>query len=269
MKNREAKIIESDLPMLKYLGKYQKVNNWFYEFKVRLHAHDYTRQGICEFEMFYYKTIIFEKLINNQHIRQAYKNNAEPLFILESASQKLSQLLVLIKHVENQLNILAKEIITTEKKYHFETNNNFFFLITQIESILYLNSSILDLLSKFYAISINLKFPNSKVPTKYGQQKAWNKLKCNFNVPFDIELQNRQKENKIINLCHDYRNSFTHETCLTLLPIENNNSAEFFISKGNSHGLNLTLIIEQLPSEINSYLEFYNQNIISTFSNTM
>lgn len=255
--------IISKIPGIEFIGKFKDKVDFFDNFERRLYAFDYSG----EFETFMYKISIFEEITENSFVDKLFNHRFNEPDMLESASQKLTQLLLLIEYLKKQYGILQKQIKSSNKKY--ELNDNFTFLITQIESLFFLNSSVLDLMSKFYSKFV-VSFTDNRVkpPEKYGQQKAWDKQKNSFNYPFDSELQEKQKCNTVINICHDYRNSFSHETCLKLLPIEQSEGIKLFISKGDTIGINLLSIIEKLPIELLDYINYYKHNLIEKINNS-
>lgn len=255
--------IISEIPSIEYIGKFKDKVDFVHNFERRLYAYDYSG----EFETYTYKISIFEEITENSFVDKLFNHRFNEPDILESAAQKLTQLLLLIDYLRTQCEILQKQIRQGNKKY--ELNDNFTFLLTQIESLFFLNSSVLDLMSKFYSNFVaSMTDHKVKPPEKYGQQKAWNKQKKCFYYPFDNELQEKQICNTVINICHDYRNSFSHETCLKLLPIDQSKEIKLFISKGDTIGINLHSIIERLPVELFEYINYYKKNLTKKIKNT-
>jgi len=264
------KVEQDNLPTVEYHGKHATVNPGSLGFETRLNAYAYTRadeKGTSRkqaFEVLQEGTIIFEPLIDNEKIRFELKNNYQITLILESANQKLSQLISIINFLSSQIEILNKEIQSNAERKYDLRQGKFYFLITNIESVFFLNSSILDLMCKFH--SLYLKTIHSKtIPDKYGQQKAWDKVRNQFNIQFDSTLQDRQLKNNILNICHDYRNSFSHETCLSFVPLVEDDDVEVYVSKGNSYGLRLSSILQEIPKEQIEYITFYVNHLQTKF----
>lgn len=264
------KVEQDNLPTVEYHGKHTTVNPGMFGFETRLNAYSYTQadEGCTSrkqvFEVFRESTIIFEPLINNEKINQELKNNWQITLTLEAANQKLSQLISIIDFLSSQIDILNKEICSNTKRKYDLRQGEFHFLITNIESLFFLNSSILDLMCKFNALY--LKTIHSKtIPSKYGQQKAWDKVRNQFNFQFDSTLQDRQLQNHILNICHDYRNSFSHETCLSFVPLIEDEDVVVYVSKGNKYGLRLSRILKEIPKEQIEYINFYVNHILKMY----
>lgn len=264
---------KSDLPTWKYYGKFSPVNEGIFGFHTRVHAYDYhvydytatqtdLDESVSVFEIVRQKTIIFEPLIDEMCSKHKLFSAIE---VLESAAQKVTQLLSVLSFLSEQFTIFHNELKPiTERKYHF-VNNKLDILIANIETVFYLNSSILDMMSKFHSLYLN-ETHSIKVPDKYGQQKSWNNTNNKFSVCFDEEFQARMLENKILNLCHDYRNSFTHETSISIVPLTVDNNIILYISKGNEpYGLDIVNIFNRIPHELHQYITFYNNHLITKY----
>jgi hypothetical protein len=243
----------TDLPRLKYIGYHQDLKASYYNFQKRLLANDFSGK----FELFYEEIAILEKLQNSNHIDILFNNESIPHFICSSISEKVSQLVYQLRFLEQQLAVVENELgKVSEAKFNLQ--EKYFLLINFIEIIFFKLSSILDLTCNLSHEIYKRINPSLKVPNKYGQQKAWNNETNKFNTPFDELYQNNLLTYVCLNTCHNYRNSFSHETSLKLIPYLQNEKKTIAITFDNSeNGLLLGELIETISSELKSFLDYY------------
>jgi len=243
------------LPLLKHYGQHALKEPFIAGFEKRLIANDYNNK----FELFYDEVIIFEK-ISNLLLRDVVFFKYQI-----AAREKLTQLLI-------AGHILTSHLSSAEKQIKDITNNNFnlsssyFSLLNEVEFFLYKLSSLLDILAKLSSHFYKVK-EGKKVASKYGQQKAFNAQNNTFYKSFDLTYQNRLLKNTVINSLHSYRNEFTHNSSLKLIPWKRKWSITLVITKGNKEGIKTRLAIEKAFGELKRFIQFYESYFLKYLKN--
>jgi len=225
-------------------------------FQKRTIANDYNGK----FELFYDEVIILDKL----HL--ILPTDIKVHKYLLAAREKLTQLLIagvtLDKHIE-----LAENQTKNINNPKYNLSSSYFSLINEVEFYLYKLVSLLDILSKLAAYFYKLK-ENKKIKDSYGKQKSFNYQKNTFKNQFDITYQKRLLKNNVINSLHLYRNEFTHDASLKIIPWKRQKNVTLIITKGDKKGLKIRVAIEKSFGELKRFISFYEKYFIAYLRNS-
>ena len=232
---------------MKYYGEHNDILDFYFGFKKRLIANDYESSvGKRNFEQFYYQVVIFEEL------EKRVPRDVTFHILILSAKEKLTQLIInaniVIKHVE-----LIEQQLNNQVNREFNLTEEYFKVLNEIELYVLKLVSFLDILSKISSLFYKIK--TKKAPKTYGKQKYVEK--GNFKNEFDITYQKRLLKNKVINELHGYRNNFTHNVSLKLIPYEYRGKWKITISEGNKEGLKITKSIERSLKELHQFISYF------------
>jgi hypothetical protein len=181
----------------------------------------------------------------------------------EKGEEKLTQLLVLTSKI-------VKDVSATEKAHQeqignnggeFKVDNNYINLHNQLELFFWKLSSFLDILAKLAKELYCINGLYFEVPDKYGQQKVWSKKQARFQHPFDNEYQNRLLMNVALNLCHSYRNMFSHEDSITLYM--RRGESHTLLIKDGTDGLIINKLVMAAIVELKEFIDFYEDYFVS------
>lgn len=238
------------LPLLKYYGQHGFKKPFLAGFEKSLIANDYSGR----FELFFDEVIIFEKL------SKLLMRDVEYFKYQTAAREKLTQLLItghiLIAHLTDTEN----QIKTYDNRYNL--SSLYFSLLNEVEFYLYKLVSLLDILAKISAHFYKIK-ENKKIVSTYGKQKAFDAQKSAFFNPFDLKYQNRLLKNTVINSLHLYRNEFTHNSSLKLIPWKRKNKFVLVATKGNKDGIKIREAIDRSFGELKRFIKFHENYFVS------
>lgn len=238
------------LPLLKYYGLHKEKLKFYFGFKKRLVANDYNHKLIKRnFEQFYYQVIILERLENH------LLNDVNFYVLSTSAREKLTQLLIVANDIYNKINAIETQLNQNTKR-QFNLTEEYFSVLNLIELFVLKLISFLDILSKMSAYFFKIK-PGVKVPDKYGRQKAFDKKRGKFINSFDVDYQNRLLKNKVINELHGYRNKFSHESSLKVIPFFNNEKWILALGEGKQEGIKIKEAVKKSISELSRFIKYF------------
>lgn len=242
------------LYLLKYYGEHRDKLDFYFGFKKRLIANHYTNSsGKNNFEQLYYQVVIFEKL-GNKFLRDINFDKFSTV-----AKEKLTQLLIDADDIINQVKNIEQQLNRqTDRK--FNLTERYFKVLNQIELFIVKLVSFLDLLSKLSSYFYK-KIEVERVPGTYGRQKYMEGRV--FKYRFDTTYQNRLLKNKLINELHSYRNKFSHESSLKIIPYQYRGKWRLTISEGNKEGLKIIESIEKAIKELSRFINYYDRYFLN------
>lgn len=247
------------LPLLKYYGLHKDKLPFYFGFEKRLVANDYTHKlKKRNFEQFYYQVIILEKL--EKHLLRDVNFHK----LSTSAREKLTQLLIIANEIGEQIDSIEIQLNQNIQR-KFNLTEDYFRVLNSIELFVLKLISFLDVLSKISAYFFKVK-KRMKIPDKYGKQKAFDTKKGGFQYSFDEVYQCRLLKNKIINELHGYRNKFSHESSLKLIPYFNNRRWVLILGEGTKEGIKITEIVNKSISELSRFIKYFEKYYICFLS---
>lgn len=250
--------------MCQHYIEYKGLNDFKFGFKYRLVAYDYP-----DFQLISNQVTILELL---EQILYKYRNKYNFVRVLESKTfipEKLTQLILQCDLILKKLDIIEKEL-DENKDNEFNLTEDYHLLINETENILFKLSSILDILSKISKEIYKITDNNTGVPNKYGKQKAFDTINQEFKNSFDPNYQEfLLKNNQTINLCHEYRNIFSHEKSLRLLPNKIEGKWIIIISKENGWGLKLHETIIEIMKELKDFIDHFDKYFSNKLENKL
>jgi len=248
-------IILKSIPLLEYYAENFAVSDFYFGFKKRLIANDFSGKLEC----FYEEALFYEKIRHRKKI----KNDIKFYILHKSSREKLTQLIIsavdaleIINKAEDGIKkINSKKISFTEGHYR---------LINYVETYVFKLISFLDVLSKTNSYVYRLN-GLSNVPETYGRQKYINGKTGNFQNKFDTAYQNRLLKNKAINIFHKYRNRFSHEKSIIVIPYFRKNDCRLIFGLGDKEGIKIREAIELSLRELKRFIGFSENYLIKKF----
>ena len=247
------------LPLLEYCGFHRDELKFYFGFKKRLIANDYTHKSKGSiFEQFYYQVIILERLEKLLLRDTAFHN------LSDSARNKLTQLLIVVNDIVNKTNAMETEI-NQKNVRKFNLTEDYFRVLNLIELFILKLISFLDILSRISANIFKVKKGKKSFNT-YGKQKAFNTTKGEFINYFDHVYQRRLLKNNIINELHKYRNKFSHKSSLKLIPYFRNNKCTLTFGEGTKEGIKIKEAVIKSMNELSRFINYFEKYYVRFFN---
>lgn len=248
-------IILKSIPLLEYYAEHPAVSDFYFRFNKRLIANDFSGKLEC----FYDEALFYEKIRHKKKI----ENDIKFHFLHKSSREKLTQLIVSAVDALNMINIAEEEIRKiNSKKISFSEGH--YRLINLVETYVFKLISFLDVMSKTNSYVYRLNgLPD--VPETYGRQKYINAKAGNFKNKFDTAYQNRLLKNQVINIFHKYRNKFSHEKSIIVIPYFRKNDCKLIFGIGDREGIKIREAIELSMRELKRFIGFSENYFIKKF----
>jgi hypothetical protein len=165
-------IVLKSIPLLEYYGDHPLISDFYFEFKKRRIANDFSGK----LEIFYEEILFNEKIIH----KEKYDKDIKFHFLYKSCREKLTQLIISAVDVLHLINVAESNINELNLK-KLETTIDHYRLKNLVETYIFILLSFLDVMSKINSYIYKLGGINN-VPDKYGQQKYFDMQSGSFKI---------------------------------------------------------------------------------------
>lgn len=165
--------------------------------------------------------------------------------VIDAINDKTTKIVLLIDEVLMEIDKAENEI-NNVPELTFRLGTRYYILISKVEAIIWLNSSVLDQITRLSTIfSDQFGYKFSKKKQKFGEHRS-----------LVSEIESLKKYVELLNqfkwlyLSHKIRNDLSHEKKLLFIPLKRDNAWSFGICTGDNPGFWVKEFIQNLSVDL-------------------